>query len=734
MSQEDIQKVTLYNLYKAVTEYIVKQELNTLQIAELQKRNWQLKDIAKYGIGACNDIEAMREYLKGLGYGTKLLDDNEFNNEKLFNPNNLLFTLYDEYGKPNGFAGRNLIYDGVKDENGYFINGPKFINVKKSAIYSKRDSMYMFHVASKKSSIPLIIVEGYADVITAHMNGLPNVCGLSMLGISETQLNMCKRHGVYDVIICLDNDEPGMAKAKDILDNVLKNVHDLRIRFIFLPSNEININGEIINVKIDPDDYIRNNGAVAFCSLPKIDPFTWRLNQYTQDDEDVDPESICFAMVSIITSEPSSIKREGMVKELSDFTGISDKAIKDEIDKVLNATEQKISRAKDAIVADLIQSLTDGKHGSAETLLTGALDKIATVGKEFNTGTFETPNRLSKLLSIKQYQESEDMHICFDFGKDFRTLNTALAGDLRQKMIMLGGVANTGKTSTLVDWSWNLIQNNPNSMAVFLTIDDSSKEFLPRVICYDVCSRLVDTDPDLFNLVNINKIATPYLYKDSFEYEAIMEQRDISFRRVFIAAEHDRYVLLDAEDGRTLDFIKTTIKTYAQKYPDRHLFFFLDNFHLVACEGFQDSRTKYKHLSHELKNTAVMNNCTIISTVEYRKIPFDRKPNNGDLAESVALEYDANMIVHLDSELHRNRDKTRAFHYTYEGQKAPIIEAIVGKNKISSYKSSIYYRFWPDKAFYQELSEAAFKDLTAANEALAYQEKCDEEDEDSKSY
>ena len=92
MSQEDIQKVTLYNLYKAVTEYIVKQELNTLQIAELQKRNWQLKDIAKYGIGACNDIEAMREYLKGLGYGTKLLDDNEFNNEKLFNPNNLLFT------------------------------------------------------------------------------------------------------------------------------------------------------------------------------------------------------------------------------------------------------------------------------------------------------------------------------------------------------------------------------------------------------------------------------------------------------------------------------------------------------------------------------------------------------------------------------------------------------------------------------------------------------------------
>ena len=562
----------------------------------------------------------------------------------------------------------------------------------------------------------------YADAVTAHVAGCPNVCALSMLGISDSQLNMCKRHGIYDVVICLDNDEPGMAKAKDVLDNVLKTVHDLRIRFVFLPHKEVKADGSVVKLKIDPDEYIRDNGIDAFLALPKVDPFTWRLNQYIEDGDEYDPESICLAMIPIVAAEPSSIKRDGMIKELADFTAYNEKAIRDDIDKILNATEQKIRRAKDSIISELVQSLTDNPV-AAESSLSHAIDRLSNVARQYDAGVFEPSTRVTKLLGIKQYQESEDMHILYDFGSHFRTLKTVFAGDLRQKLIVAGGVANSGKTSNFVDLSLNIVNNNENTMCVFLSIDDSSKEIGPRLICYDMCSRLFDSDQDLFNFVNINKVGSPYLYKDSFEYEAFIEQRDISYRRLFSLVESDRFVLLDSEDGRSLDFFLSVIKYYTQKYPDKHIFFFLDNMHKLVVEGKEDGRFKFSYMSGEIKNAAVIHDCTIISTVEYTKVPPDRPPCNNDIAETKSIEYDVNAIFHFDNPLHRKRDTTFDYFWSHDGQKYPIICQIVGKNKIASHKANIYYKFYPDKAFYQEISDAEYKNLVEANKQLAFQSK-----------
>lgn len=258
-----------------------------------------------------------------------------------------------------------------------------------------------------------------------------------MLGISDSQLNMCKRHGIYDVVICLDNDDPGMAKAKDVLDNVLKTVHDLRIRFVFLPHKEVKADDSIVKLKIDPDEYIRDNGIDSFLALPKVDPFTWRLNQYIEDGDEYDPESICLAMIPIVAAEPSSVKRDGMIKELADFTAYSEKAIRDDIDKILNATEQKIRRAKDSIISELVQSLTDNPTG-AESILSSAIDKLGGVAKQYESSAFEVSTQVNKLLSIKQYQESENGHVIHDFGPYFRSLKTAWGGDLKQKLILIG--------------------------------------------------------------------------------------------------------------------------------------------------------------------------------------------------------------------------------------------------------------------------------------------------------
>ena len=145
--------------------------------------------------------------------------------------------------------------------------------------------------------------------------------------------------------------------------------------------------------------------------------------------------------------------------------------------------------------------------------------------------------------------------------------------------------------------------------------------------------------------------------------------------------------------------------------------------HKLVVEGKEDGRFKFSYMSGEIKNAAVIHDCTIISTVEYTKVPPDRPPCNNDIAETKSIEYDVNAIFHFDNPLHRKRDTTFDYFWSHDGQKYPIICQIVGKNKIASHKANIYYKFYPDKAFYQEISDAEYKNLVEANKQLAFQSK-----------
>ena len=45
----------------------------------------------------------------------------------------------------------------------------------------------------------------------------------------------------------------------------------------------------------------------------------------------------------------------------------------------------------------------------------------------------------------------------------------------------------------------------------------------------------------------------------------------------------------------------------------------------------------------------------------------------------------------------------------------PLIEFAAGKNKISGFKGNAYYRFYPEKSLYVEVSETYFESMKEAN-------------------
>lgn len=724
MSEEELYEFQTYEAYKAAANFINNQAYTPKCTEEVDKRKWDEGFLKEYLVSCCVDYHAMRQYLKNLGYAAKFLDEIDLDNQRIFNADSLIFTITDEWGRPVGFSARNLNYDGVKDAQKNLVNGTKFNNTKttgmKCNIYRKSERLYLMHVAKKNVSpgSPLYIVEGYGDALTLHMNGMKNAVAMSGVEINDKQMNLCRKLGINDIVICLDGDKAGEDKAKQVLDEVLKNVHDLRIRFVFIPYNK--------DEKVDPDLFVREHGIDAFQALPKIEPFAWRLQEFVKEIEgksgvvtDSDNEHICHSIIPIIANDPSPLKRESMIKELSLVTGYSFQVIREELDKILNAEAAKLQRRK-ASIADELTSALKGRSDGYEIVIERALQDLEFINKESNSDKFDSDSLVSIISSIKDYQESEDLHKTINFGPNLETLPIALAGDIRQKLILLGGGANTGKTALFSNMSLNLAEFNEDIISVVFTIDDGTRDFLSRLVSYDVAKRLYYRgDEDLFDVLNIGKIMTPFRYKNNPEYNSLMQERQESYAKIKGMVSDGKLAIFDSSYGKNISVVRTIIKRFKAKYPGKSIWFFIDNFHLLDGTTALEGREKYKDLSHDIKDIAITNDITVCSTVEYTKLPAGTRPGNSNIAETVALDYDSNATMHLYNELHDLREKSKHYFENGEGLKMPVIEHYFGKNKISSFKDTIHYKFYCDKSFYLEITPEQKEEIAKMNEVAA---------------
>ena len=94
------------------------------------------------------------------------------------------------------------------------------------------------------------------------------------------------------------------------------------------------------------------------------------------------------------------------------------------------------------------------------------------------------------------------------------------------------------------------VAGNAAGMCIYLTIDDARNELLPRIISYLISLQNYSNHNELFESCNINKMATPYLYKDNIEYSALMEERHVAYQTLLNLANQDKFILLDSEHGK----------------------------------------------------------------------------------------------------------------------------------------------------------------------------------------
>ncbi|QDV06841.1 DNA primase [Planctomycetes bacterium Poly30] len=155
----------------------------------------------------------------------------------------LMIPIRDERGTTIAFGGRV-----VEDED-----GPKYVNTSETRYFHKGKVIYALDRAleSVRRGGHLVLVEGYTDVIAAHVAGMPNVGAVLGTATTEMHAGLVRRAGTRRVSLVFDGDEAGRRAAWRGLAGLLP--LDIQLEVVPLPEG------------LDPADVLMGpDGAAAF--------------------------------------------------------------------------------------------------------------------------------------------------------------------------------------------------------------------------------------------------------------------------------------------------------------------------------------------------------------------------------------------------------------------------------------------------------------------------------------
>src|ERR1700710_430112 len=155
----------------------------------------------------------------------------------------VMFPIHDARGRVIAFGGRAL----EKDVPAKYLNSPE------TPLFHKGDNLYNLATAraATHNGAPLVVVEGYVDVIA--MVGAGFAASVAPLGtaLTETQLALLWKMA-DEPILCFDGDKAGQKAAWRAADLALPHLKPGKsLRFALLPEGQ------------DPDDLTRSGGRGA---------------------------------------------------------------------------------------------------------------------------------------------------------------------------------------------------------------------------------------------------------------------------------------------------------------------------------------------------------------------------------------------------------------------------------------------------------------------------------------
>jgi len=445
---------------------------------------------------------------------------------------------------------------------------------------------------------------------------------------------------------CLDSDSAGKQALTRIIDKDIKGLQGINLFVKEIPSPYK-----------DVDELLVKEGVEAFKAIKELSIFDWKLALL---EKDVENEFLKNDAIKLIVLESDYTIKEKLCQKLAKVLDVSKEAVKKETEK-----HDILDKGRRLITSEDIQE----EDKCFERVLS-----------DWDRGVW---NRQGNLLGLKA---------------DKFPLFVKKMDGIQNMFYILAGDTNLGKTTMLLNLAMDMLQSNENLFILFFSIDDSLGQLLPRII-------------SLNTGVPINAIANPKfkikLREDlsEEEKEKLLRLRGEEIER--LKSISDRFAIKEESEAKRIEQLSKYIKIYKKLSEGKQLVVFIDNLHRLTSYKKAETRELFMMISDQLKYWKNQYDIPVIATAELRKTNTVKRPIGDDIKETKDLQFDADFVGLLYNDYYKNPNTTLKFVRNVNSEDAygPIVELNVIKNKTSSFKSRLYYKFYPEISKFTECTE-----------------------------
>lgn len=348
----------------------------------LHKRGLSDSVIRKFGLGAAPDQwSALTDHLVSAGYTTDELvsvgltivrpPKEPGRKQTAFDMfrNRAIFPIIDMHKNVIAFGGRSL---------GKEL--PKYINTADTPVYNKSRNIYAANLLKQQRHLDhVVLTEGYMDVVSLTQFGVEGACASLGTSLTEEQARLIRRFAP-EVYLAYDGDSAGQKAILRGLEIFEK--EGLPARVLVFPDG------------LDPDEFVRRDGAEAFAALQTLTPTAYRLRQLKASfDLSKDEDKMNYVRkAALVLSGLDPVGQETYLKMLMVETGFSHDVLQQQLDegrgKALgNAGLSKPAEARRSRAARKNEGTVSPVTAAQETLLgllaTGQIPKDMVEEKDF---------------------------------------------------------------------------------------------------------------------------------------------------------------------------------------------------------------------------------------------------------------------------------------------------------------------------------------------------------------
>lgn len=302
------EKERLYDVMDLALKFFKKNLLSNQKALEyLEKRGINEVAIGKFDLGlAPKGNFELKNYLSNLGFTI-----DELSKAGLVYEKDAIF--YDRFKNRIIIPIKNANSDVIAFGARAIIDGqmPKYINSPESIIYNKSSVLFGLNRAKdeiqKRDSV--IFMEGYFDVISAHLGGVENAVATCGTALTPQHIKLISRFCPHRrIYLAFDTDSAGkkaIVHGAEVIKNIFSALGDIKQ----YDSNFQNEGSNVCEIRVvqeiegkDPDEFIREFGGEEYLKKVEQAPLLldYQLNQIYKDiPQDLSPQQKSFYVVQI---------------------------------------------------------------------------------------------------------------------------------------------------------------------------------------------------------------------------------------------------------------------------------------------------------------------------------------------------------------------------------------------------------------------------------------------------